>query len=347
MFKACFVITEECNMSCEYCYMNNTKQLMSRDTFDFHHENTLPYFMKHYNETEYALDIFGGEPLTYWPMVTHIINKTKDDSNRGSINLMTNGLLLNEKRVDYLQQNNVNMSLSFDGLWAQQLNKYRALRPLLRKAFEKCSVCITPTNMDMAENFTFLVDEFDLIPKFKIVKDNIWTKEDVENFKYSLDQLEEVFIEYFNMGRFVFPSIFEHRLLMMLESSAHQMSKMRCFVGLSGAAFGSNNKVYPCARFLTSDYYPIHDGVDVIKDNLYVIDSAASLFNDECHKCELGDHCDHICLHQEMLNNGILSNVCELYKAVETKVLDINDRMRENKEWRMYLQEQTRRATDG
>jgi len=36
-----------------------------------------------------------------------------------------------------------------------------------------------------------------------------------------------------------------------------------------------------------------------------------------------------------------------LYKAIEMKVLDINDRMREHKEWRKYLYEQTRRATNG
>jgi len=345
MFKACFVITEECNMGCNYCYMNNRKSLMSRDTFDFHYKTTLPYFMKHYNEEKCDLDIFGGEPLTYWMMIAHIISETKDDPKINSVNLISNGLLLNEHRADFLIENKVNMSLSFDGLWAEQLPKYRTLRPLLSKVFKSCSVCVTPRDMDMAENFTFLVDEFNLIPRFKVVRDNIWTKEDIQNFKYSLDQLEEVFIEYFNMGKFLFPTLFEHNLLLLLESSAHQIKKMRCFVGHKGAAFVPENKVYPCARFFTDDYYPIFDGV-VMEENLKIIDDTANLFSD-CVECELEDHCQFMCLHQEMLNKGVLSNVCELYKTIEMKVLDINDRMREHKEWRKYLYEQTRRATNG
>lgn len=319
MFEACFVITEECNMSCEYCYMSNRKRLMSRDTFDFHHENTLPYFMKHYNETEYALDIFGGEPLTYWPMITHIINKTKDDPKRKAINLMTNGLLLNKKRVDYLMANHVNVSLSFDGLWAQQLGKYRSLRPLLSKAFKKCSVCITPRHMNMAENFRFLVDEFDIIPSFKIVRDDIWSNADVEKFKLELDKLEQIYFDYQIM-----PNLLQHRLDMLIESTKHKIKQMRCFVGHNGAAFAANGKVYPCARFLTNDQLPLHDG-HVVEKNLTKIDGIASSFK-ECVECELEDHCDFICSYEEMKHGGIINNVCEIYKAIELKALEIYEK---------------------
>ena len=346
MFTASFVITEECNLSCDYCYMNNRKELMSRDTFDYHYEVTLPFFMDHYNQSEYTLDLFGGEPLQNWFMIAHIANKTKDDPRLKSIRLMTNGLLLNDQRVNFIKRHEIKASLSFDGLWAQYLKTYVSLKPRLQRLFNSCSVCITPRHMNMAENFRFLMDEFQLIPQFKIVRDNIWSESDVKNFKLNLDELEKVFFEYFDKGLLHFPSLLEHRLLMLLESAAHQISKIRCFVGLNGAAFAPNGKVYPCARFLTDDYYPIFDNV-VLKENLDIIDDTAKLFSNDCQKCELGDHCDYMCLHQEMLNNGVIKNVCEIYKAIESKVLDINDRMRENTEWRRYLQEQTRRVRNG
>lgn len=345
MFRACFVITEACNLSCEYCYMNNRKVFMSRDVFDFHYKETLPYFMKHYDHDEYELDIFGGEPLEHWFMVSHIIHHTKGDPKLKSLNLITNGLLLNDQRVEILKKHNIKCSLSFDGLWAQHLKTYVSLKPRLQKLFDSCSVCVTPRHMNMAENFKFLIEEFNFIPRFKIVRDNIWTKDDVEKFKFELDKLEEVYFDYLKKGKSIFPSIFEKRLLMLLESSAHQMSKMRCFVGHCGAAFSHDGKVYPCARFLTDDYYPIYDN-GVLEENLSIIDDTANKF-EGCSGCELEDHCQHICLHQEMMNKGIVSNVCELYKAVEGKVLDINDKLRGNDEWKKYISKQIRRTSDG
>ena len=336
MFKACFVITEACNLSCEYCYMNNRSNYMSRETFDFHYKTTLPYFMKHYKQKEYELDMFGGEPLKHWHMISHIIHHTKGDPKLKNLNLITNGLLLNDKRVDILKKNNVKCSLSFDGLWAENFRNYMSLKLTLQKLFDSCSVCVTPTHMNMAENFRFLMDEFKLIPNFKIVRDDIWSKNDVEKFKFELDKLEEVYFEYLNTSVNVFP--FEYNLLLMLESKAHQMSKLRCFAGSTGAAFSPNKKVYPCARFLTDDYYPIYDQ-GVIKDNLNIIDDFAHNYSDDCKGCAQHEFCHNMCLLQEMQNGGLLSNVCDVYKAITNKIIDINHKLKNNETWKQYIKE--------
>ena len=336
MFKACFVITESCNLSCEYCYMKNRSTYMDRETFDYHYKTTLPFFMQHYNQSTYELDMFGGEPLKNWFMVSHIIHHTKNDPKLKSLNLITNGLLLNDQRVEILKKNKVKCSLSFDGLWAQHLKKYLSLKPLLQKLFNSCSVCVTPRYMNMAENFRFLLDEFQLIPKFKVVRDDIWSKDDVEKFKFELNKLEEIYLEYLNKTINVFP--LEYQLLLMLESRLHPISKLRCFAGNSGAAFGPDKKVYPCARFLSERSYPIYDQ-EVMIDNLEDIDKIANVYSEDCKQCSQHDFCINMCLHQEMKHGGLLTNVCDVHKATVEKIIDINHELKNNEIWRGYIKE--------
>lgn len=318
MFKACFVITEDCNLSCDYCYMKNRHVYMDRETFDYHYKTTLPYFMNHYKQDEYEIDIFGGEPLKNWFMVTHIIHHTKNDPKLKRLNLITNGLLLSDQRVEILKNNNVNCSLSFDGLWAQHLKMYVSLKPRLQKLFNKCSVCVTPRHMNMAENFRFIRNEFQLIPHFKIVRDEIWSKDDVEKFKFELDKLEEIYNEYD-----ILPNLFKHRLDMLVESTKHEIKKSRCFVGNSGCAFSASAKVYPCARFLTNDEFVLYENEPNI-EKIDKIDVLSNRFNN-CSGCELEDHCDFLCLHEE-IEKGIYSNVCDIYKLIELKALEMNEK---------------------
>lgn len=338
MFVACFVITEYCNMECDYCYMNNRRSsFMKPDVFEFHYQETLPYFMKHYGFDKYRLDLFGGEPTTYWNLIEYIINRTKNDKQLDHIFLPTNGLTLTHKDVSFLKNNNVKVSLSFDGMWSEKLRSYMKNPNLYKHLVDKCSVCVTPDHMNMSENFEFLMNEFQLIPEFKIVRDAIWNEDHVEQFKLELQKLKQTYFKYIKQNVKSFP--FEHQLLMMLESRNHQMKKMRCFVGNSGVAFGRNKKVYPCARFLTDDYYPIYDENGVNTENLTIIDDFSNKFTDECMNCEQTEFCDNMCLHQELTNNGLLANVCGVYKAITEVVIDINHELKNDGIWRHYIKE--------
>ena len=336
MFTACFVITEYCNMECSYCYMKNKRNsMMKPEVFDYHYKTTLPYFMKHYGYDKYKLDLFGGEPTTYWKMIKYIVDRVSSDEKLDHIFLPTNGLTMTPVDVAYLKENNVKVSLSFDGIWAEHLNKYIQNKMLYKVLADKCSVCVTPDHMNMSENFKFLMDEFQLIPEFKIVRDDIWKTEHVDQFKEEIEKLEETYIQYMEKNVESLP--FEHNLLMLLESRAHQISKLRCFVGNSGVAFGANKKVYPCARFLTSDYYPLYDG-DVALENLSIVDEFSRKYSDDCMKCEQSEFCNNMCLHQEM-KNGLMTNVCDIYKEITEMLIRINHKLKRNETWKKYIRE--------
>jgi len=65
-----------------------------------------------YAETEYVLS--GGEPLLEWEAVRRIIKSIRTQSKR-FILVQTNGILLDECKIDFFKKNNVGIEVGFDG----------------------------------------------------------------------------------------------------------------------------------------------------------------------------------------------------------------------------------------
>lgn len=65
------------------------------------------------------LDLFGGEPLMNWPVVEHVINyvrrREQETGKNIKLTLTTNGTLLNDENIKFLNDNRVMLVLSLDG----------------------------------------------------------------------------------------------------------------------------------------------------------------------------------------------------------------------------------------
>ena len=116
MFQFELVVTEKCNLKCKYCYMKNNPTWMSKDVFKCHY-NMLPKIMEDYGEKQFMTVFFGGEPLLNWDVIVFATELIKYNPCHAGFIMPTNGLLLTPDKIDYLQKNNINISLSFDGLW--------------------------------------------------------------------------------------------------------------------------------------------------------------------------------------------------------------------------------------
>lgn len=106
--------TDQCNMSCLYCYAEdniakcNTKaNLMSAQTM-------IDAINKFYNGGDFYVLFHGREPLINWKNIQKTIQHFKQNNNLHFI-LQTNGLLLNEKIIEQLNENNVQINVSVDG----------------------------------------------------------------------------------------------------------------------------------------------------------------------------------------------------------------------------------------
>jgi len=331
-----FMVTEKCNLACTYCYMANKKSFMTHETVD-KFLDTIGDFMKLYNEDKYHISYFGGEPTLNWPVIEYSLPKFKADPRCHSVVMISNGLELNEERIDWMKENGLGISLSFDGIWNNEqrplkiggisLDKYLEKKGLLHKLANGCKVMVHPSNFKtMTENYVFFVEEYGFMnPDFSLVRDDIYTGEDLKVFDVEIKRLADKVIEYNIKGISTTVGLF---LLYTLDTIIGKQQGKRpfgCFAGCHGAGFTPEGKYYPCARFASGNEYELMDSNtgDVNYENLNFLNRP--VITDprtypECQACVLNNYCNAGCTYSQ-LKNGIeedrakpVESVCKLLK---------------------------------
>lgn len=113
--SAMLVLTHACNLKCRYCFVHQEPSKMTYQTaFD-----AVQFLIKNAQETEDkpSINFFGGEPMLMWDevIVPLVIWIRKEYKKPFSIGITTNGILLNEKRIEFMKQNDMSLLLSIDG----------------------------------------------------------------------------------------------------------------------------------------------------------------------------------------------------------------------------------------
>ncbi|NTW72085.1 MAG: 4Fe-4S cluster-binding domain-containing protein, partial [Eubacteriaceae bacterium] len=117
----CLHVSHDCNIRCEYCFaaqgnFHGESMLMDLETgkraIDFLIENSG-------NRHNLEIDFFGGEPLMNLDVVKGLVDyarsKEKESSKHFRFTMTTNGVLLNDENMEYLNENMSNIVLSIDG----------------------------------------------------------------------------------------------------------------------------------------------------------------------------------------------------------------------------------------
>ena len=117
----CLHIAHDCNLRCGYCFagtgdFGGCRALMSKEVAEKAVEFAITGSKKRHN---LELDLFGGEPLMNWPVVEHVINyvrrREQETGKNIKLTLTTNGTLLNDENIKFLNDNRVMLVLSLDG----------------------------------------------------------------------------------------------------------------------------------------------------------------------------------------------------------------------------------------
>lgn len=131
----CLHIAHDCNLRCGYCFagtgdFGGCRALMSNETAEKAVEFAIAGSKKRHN---LELDLFGGEPLMNPAVVKHVINYVRrrevETGKNIKLTLTTNGTLLNDEIVKFLNDNRVMLVLSLDGKKATHDN----MRPFPNK----------------------------------------------------------------------------------------------------------------------------------------------------------------------------------------------------------------------
>lgn len=117
----CLHIAHDCNLACKYCFAeegeyHGRRALMSfevgKKALDFLIDNSG-------NRRNLEVDFFGGEPLMNWEVVKQLVkygrSKEKEYNKNFRFTLTTNGVLLNDEIMEFLNEEMSNVVLSLDG----------------------------------------------------------------------------------------------------------------------------------------------------------------------------------------------------------------------------------------
>lgn len=112
-------ISNNCNMSCSYCYVKNQEEA-TQMPYDIAKKAILEYLKILKSAKEHGnITFFGGEPFLNWETFRRTVLLIRQIDSQShfikNISVVTNGTLINSKRAAFLRDNNIGVSISFDG----------------------------------------------------------------------------------------------------------------------------------------------------------------------------------------------------------------------------------------
>ena len=332
MFTLEISLTEKCNLGCPYCYVANKMTFMTKEIWDKGY-NDLADFLKRSGNPEFQISFFGGEPMLNWDMIEYIVPQLKADKRCKGMNIITNMTMIDEYKANYLKENGVGISWSFDGMSSNEtrpllpmfenknpetgeqfdgiLELYKSKQDLIKSLTNGCKVMIWPGNTNsMTENFEFLYDMGIEHPDFSLVRDDVWTVDDIKQYKVELTRLADKYIEYIKSGKPASIGFFRLSILDTLYGLTKGKRPFGCFAGCNGAVLMPNGEFYPCARFASKKLMKMDENFDF---KYYQKEFSPENF-DKCKSCDLKQVCNAGCTYSQVQNgNKPLDSVCELY----------------------------------
>lgn len=122
IYQLILQVTQQCNLRCEYCafsgaYFANRQHSSKTMSFEIA-KDAIDFFLARTKEQERVhIGFYGGEPLLEFKLIKQCVDYIKKliEGKSYGFGLTTNGTLLTEQVVDYLIDNNFDISISLDG----------------------------------------------------------------------------------------------------------------------------------------------------------------------------------------------------------------------------------------
>jgi sulfatase maturation enzyme AslB (radical SAM superfamily) len=324
------VLSEKCNLNCSYCGVDKWSKL-SIDPYLYLEE--FHKMRARFPDETIKIDFFGGEPLLQMDLIKIILDGVKHDNNL-KLFMPTNGLLLDEKKVQFLIDNNIEVSLSFDGLWQDrnrlQLNGKKTLHRFMemRDMFKQipgvnCHTMITKGCYNLLENHLWIRENFGFNPELTLVRDvGTWDQDSVDKLKVGITEMFDWYIENPEQGMPYFVLFY---LRHFLDYHSKGVTTDNCGAGTHMFMF-SENKVVPCTRFKDSP------------DMIAAIPKYAQM--PVCQTCEVKNYCKKGCLFEQIKNQGPIEELCDIYKYTYREVKRMTAALKNNEFFKQVVREE-------
>jgi len=353
----CLNIAHDCNLLCEYCFASKgdfggNKELMSYETG----KKALDYLVKNsQGRKNLEVDFFGGEPLMNFKVVKKLIKYARSIERKHKKNfrftITTNGILLNEENIKYINENMQNVVLSLDGrkeindkMRVDILGKgtYDRIVPKFKNTVDDRNHenyfirgTFTKENLDFTEDVKNIKSlGFDIISLEPVVTDEKNTYsikyEDIERVKQEYEKLCKYYIEKKNENDSF--SFFHFEI--DLDGGPCIYKKISgCGAGNEYVAVTPSGDIYPCHQFVGKEEFVIGNVEEGITEKSIPNDmyGANIITKEKCKSCWAKYFCGGGC-HANAYNfNGSFSEPYEVGCQLEKKRIECAIRIKSEK----------------
>jgi len=358
----CLNISHDCNMACEYCFAGKgdygisgrpsptEKKLMSEETA----MNAIKFLMQNSkNRRNLEVDFFGGEPLLNFETVKNVVQNTRKLESEYNKNvrftLTTNGTLLDDEKMNFINENISNIVLSLDGLKEtnDSMRKYNGgegsyseIVPLYQKLVAKRTgkykdYYIRGTFTKKNLNFTKDVIHMRELG-FKNVSLEPVVAEEYNDYAIKNEDLPVVFKEYEILAREIIKreknqkdtfNFFHFNIDLENGPCVYKRSK-GCGSGSEYLAVTPNGDIYPCHQFVGNEKYRLGNvdnfdinisGIKLNKDLMKKFYDNNIISNENCEKCWAKYFCGGGCPANNQKFNADIYSPYEIACKMEKK----------------------------
>ena len=344
----CLLISQDCNLRCEYCFASTGDFGLGRKLMDFETgKKAIDFLLDNSgNRENLELDFFGGEPLMNWEVVKQIViyarSREKEFNKNFRFTITTNGMLLDDEKIDFINQEMSNVVLSIDG--RKEVNDKVRKRVdgtgCYDKIIEKFKILVDKRqNKDYyvrgtftKYNFDFSNDVFHLYEQgFEQISVEPVVSESKMPYSITERDLPRVFSEYEKLAQKIIESDknskhfnFFHFML-DLDQGPCAIKRLRgCGCGNEYVAINPDGDIYPCHQFVGIDEWKMGNLLeDTFDTNMKKYFADAHIYTKhDCRNCWAKFYCSGGCNANNYLYAGDVHNVHKLSCEIEKKRLE-------------------------
>ncbi|TCO79847.1 thioether cross-link-forming SCIFF peptide maturase [Marinisporobacter balticus] len=317
----CLHIAHDCNLLCKYCFASQgdfkgQRSLMSEEVgkkaLDFLIENSG-------SRRNLEVDFFGGEPLMNFDVVKKLVaygrSREKESKKRFRFTITTNGVLLNDENMQYINENMDNVVLSIDGRkevndnMRYTVNGSGTYDIIVPKFLKMAKIrngksyfvrgTFTKENLDFSKDVLHLADlGFDNTSVEPVVTEDCYDyaikEEDLETI---FNQYEVLTNEYIKRQKEGNGFTFFHFMLDLDQGPCVVKRLSGCGAGSEYLAITPEGDIYPCHQFVGDEDFLMGNVTEgSIKKCTQVDFSNAHVYNKEkCNNCWAKFYCSGGC----------------------------------------------------
>ncbi|HJF52437.1 MAG TPA: thioether cross-link-forming SCIFF peptide maturase [Butyricicoccus pullicaecorum] len=276
----CLHVAHDCNLRCQYCFASTGDFGTGRKIMPFEVAKKAIDFVisRSGKRRNIEVDFFGGEPLMAWDTVKQTIDYARsieeEHGKKFRFTITTNGLLLDDEKIDYINANMDNVVLSLDGRPSvnDEMRKtvsgagsYDIIVPKFQKLVEKrdpkldyyARGTFTGKNLDFAEDVVHIADEgFDRLSVEPVAA------EDGCGYELSEADLDKIYAEYDRLTDIMEarrkegkPFHFFHFMVDLNQGPCVVKRLRGCGAGYEYVAVTPEGDIYPCHQFVGNEAF--------------------------------------------------------------------------------------------